>query len=42
MSDALFLKLLSYEDKFSAMKEVIKALSEGHNLNGTAYIVNPT
>ena len=42
MSEALFLRLLSYDDKSAALEDSIKAAGEGRTLDTFVYVVNPT
>jgi len=42
MSEALFLRLLPYEDKSSVLAEAIAAIHDNHTLNSVAYVVDPT
>jgi hypothetical protein len=39
MSEALFLRLLSYEDKSTKLAELIEAVSEGHKSNQAVHLV---
>ena len=41
MSETLFLRLLSYDDKSAALAESIKATQEGYTLNTVVHVVNP-
>jgi hypothetical protein len=41
MSEALFLRLLAYEHKSSALTHSIKAASEGNTLNSNVHVVDP-
>src|SRR5260370_42429647 len=42
MSEALFLRLLPYEDKSSVLAETIAAIHDNHYLNSVVYAVDPT
>jgi hypothetical protein len=42
MSEALFLRLLPYDDKSATLTDSIKAAGEGCTLNTVVHIVNPT
>ncbi len=42
MSEALFLRLLSYDDKSVALANSIHATREGYTLNTVVYVVNPS
>ena len=41
MSEALFLRLLPYDDKSVALTEAINAVQEGCSLNSDTYVVDP-
>lgn len=42
MSEALFLRLLTYEDKSSALVESIAGASKGNIINSVVYVADPT
>jgi hypothetical protein len=42
MSEALFLRLLPYEDKSTALTKAIAAINDNHIINSLVYVVNST